>query len=125
MLKQKFLSPERLKEVQDQLRGMLPADKLLIISPKETVKSSGIIIPNASDSSVMPKKGQILQMGDFSELYDNLKKFISHGQIVTYGLYAGKVLELDYLGIDDYVITTLSANEIVYIENLTKDDYEN
>lgn len=124
--KLKFLNKEVLADVRKNLRGVPPADKVVIISPKEYKSSSGLIVEQKMDA--LPRKGQIIQLPNHvSELYEAFKNDLNTGNIVTYGMYAGKELIMDYLGIPDqknYIISVLSLNEIMYIEQLTKDDYE-
>lgn len=124
--KLKFLNEEELKKVRENIRGILPADKVLIISPKEYKSSSGFIIKQ--DADALPRKGQIIQLpNQITEIFEGFKDVLKVGQITTYGMYAGKELIMDYLNIpdqQDYTISVLSLNEIMYIEQLNNDDYE-
>lgn len=124
--KLKFLNKEELQKVRENLRGILPADKVLIISPKAYKSGSGIIIKQ--DTDALPRKGQIIQLpNQITEIFEGFKDILEVGQITTYGMYAGKELVMDYLNIPDqkeYTISVLSLNEIMYIEQLNNDDYE-
>lgn len=124
--KLKFLNKEELQKVRENLRGILPADKVLIISPKAYRSGSGIIIKQ--DTDALPRKGQIIQLpNQITEIFEGFKDILEVGQITTYGMYAGKELVMDYLNIPDqkeYTISVLSLNEIMYIEQLNNDDYE-
>lgn len=124
--KLKFLNKEELQKVRENLRGILPADKVLIISPKAYKSGSGIIIKQ--DTDALPRKGQIIQLpNQITEIFEGFKDILEVGQITTYGMYAGKELVMDYLNIPDqkdYTVSVLSLNEIMYIEQLNNDDYE-
>ena len=124
--KLKFLKKEQLNEVRSNIRGTLPADKVLILSPKEYKSTSGIIVKQ--DTDALPRKGQILQLPtQINEIYEGFKDILNVGDIVTYGMYAGKELIMDYLQVPnskDYTVSVLSLNEIMYLEQLTNEDYE-
>lgn len=124
--KLKVLSREKLDAIRKNLRGIPPSDRILILSPKEIKSNNGLIIKQSDDA--VPRRGQILQLSEVSELYDSFKDLLEVGNVVTYGMYAGKELHLPYLEIpdqDNFTISVLSLNEVLYIEKLTEDDYEN
>jgi len=113
-----FPTELEIQEIKKNLKGYPTENRVLILSIKGEVKSTnGIILPTVAKEGV-PKKGMIIQFGPLGEGYDNYGS-IKTGDIVTYGLYAGKEVEMGYLGIDEnkYQLTILSLNEILYVEN--------
>ena len=111
--KLKFLNKEELQKVRENLRGILPADKVLIISPKAYKSGSGIIIKQ--DTDALPRKGQIIQLpNQITEIFEGFKDILEVGQITTYGMYAGKELVMDYLNglhLKEYLETNPSQEE--------------
>lgn len=126
MLAKALITKETAQEVNNQLsvRGVPSENRVIILNPTELNKTlSGIIIPGSVDEGV-PKKGVLVQIGPISE--DNTpdkNNLLKIGNILTYGLYAGKELELleplDIKGLDskNYELRILSVNEILYAEN--------
>lgn len=109
-------------------RGLPTENRIVILTPKdlEGKTSSGIIIPVEATGDA-PRKGVIVQKGFISE--DN--KEVDHdllkvGNLATYGLYAGKELELlDELDLaqfksDKHELRVISVNEIIYVEHSYK-----
>lgn len=103
---------------QAKFRGKPTENRLLVVTPIEATTKSGIFIPGSSDRDIIPKRGRIIQIGPISQEYRNYED-ITVGDYAMYGLYAGKEVELPYLGIDSkkFVITILSITEVLYIEN--------
>lgn len=106
-------------EINQKLKGNgIPVnDRILILSPEigsETQTASGIFVPSTADKDTVPRKGVVVQLpANFSERESEFPG-LTVGSIVTYGLYAGK--ELDVVDIQDQVTTILSLNEVIYIE---------
>lgn len=98
-------------------------NRVLILSPNsETTTSSGIIIPESVKEG-KPRKGVIVSKGLMDD--DSISKDItSVGNLVTYGLYAGKDIEFDLNLFPEtlqkilsrHTFTVLSINEIIYAE---------
>ena len=126
-IKQNFVSMEKVILFQKglaNLGGLLPENKLLILTPKEQeYKVNGIIIPGKTED--LPRKGVIIQSGEITEEYRTYKDIIKPGRVITYGLYAGKEVEfptdafpLELLPIlKEQKFTVLSLTEIAYSEN--------
>lgn len=101
--------------------GIPAEDRVIIITPEKwDVTDSGIYIPDG-DKDDIPRRGVIVQVGPFTgetnEFHQNLKV----GNIVTYGLYAGKEIQpLQMEKVEGQIFNVLSINEIVYIEENIK-----
>lgn len=121
-----YISVDQANKINKVLsnQGVPSENKVLILSPTGETKSGSIIIPGTADNS-KPKKGVVVQISHITDDENFMKKVLHIGSIVTYGLYAGKELELspdifpDDLRhiLDDNNLTILSLNEIAYIEN--------
>lgn len=126
-IKQNFVSSEKVKLFQEglaNLGGLLPENKLLILTPKEQeYKVNGIIIPGKTEDP--PRKGVIIQSGEITEEYRTYKDLIEPGRVITYGLYAGKEIEFPKEAFpielrpefEQQKFTVLSLTEIAYSEN--------
>lgn len=126
-IKQNFVSSEKVKLFQEglaNLGGLLPENKLLILTPKEQeYKVNGIIIPGKTED--LPRKGVIIQSGEITEEYRTYKDIIKPGRVITYGLYAGKEIEFPKETFpielrpefEQQKFTVLSLTEIAYSEN--------
>ena len=126
-IKQNFVSSEKVKLFQEglaNLGGLLPENKLLILTPKEQeYKVNGIIIPGKIEDP--PRKGVIIQSGEITEEYRTYKDLIEPGRVITYGLYAGKEIEFPKEAFpielrpefEQQKFTVLSLTEIAYSEN--------
>lgn len=114
-----LLSVEEAKWLNEKLKGVgTPiGGRVLIVSPKvtsETKTQSGLYIPQDHDKDTVPRKGVVIQVGYITKEQEVDYPGLQVGAVVTYGLYAGK--ELDVLDLPDQVTTILSLNEILYIE---------
>lgn len=126
-IKQNFVSSEKVKLFQEglaNLGGLLPENKLLILTPKEQeYKVNGIIIPGKIEDP--PRKGVVIQSGEITEEYRTYKDLIKPGRVITYGLYAGKEVEFAKEAFpielrpefEQQKFTVLSLTEIAYSEN--------
>lgn len=126
-IKQNFVSSEKVKLFQEglaNLGGLLPENKLLILTPKEQeYKVNGIIIPGKIEDP--PRKGVIIQSGEITEEYRTYTDLIEPGRVITYGLYAGKEIEFPKEAFpielrpefEQQKFTVLSLTEIAYSEN--------
>ena len=97
--------------------GTPTGGRVLIVSPKvtsETKTQSGLYIPQDHDKDTVPRKGVVIQVGYITKEQEVDYPGLQVGAVVTYGLYAGK--ELDVIDLPDQVTTILSLNEILYIE---------
>lgn len=127
-IKQNFISLEKVKLFQQglaSLGGLIPENKLLILTPKESEHKVGnILIPGMSEKDI-PRKGVIIQSGEITEEYRTFRQLIQPGRIITYGLYAGKEIEFPkesfpievYPDFEQQKFTVLSLTEIAYSEN--------
>lgn len=100
-------------------RGAPTENRVLVVTPIETTTKGGIFIPGTEDKDTLPRKGRIIQMGPISEEYiKTYGKQLEVGDYAYYGLYAGKEVEMEYLGINSkkFAITILTLTEVLYIE---------
>lgn len=114
-----LLSVEEAKCLNEKLKGVgtPTGGRVLIVSPKvtsETKTQSGLYIPQDHDKDTVPRKGVVIQVGYITKEQEVDYPGLQVGAVVTYGLYAGK--ELDVIDLPDQVTTILSLNEILYIE---------
>lgn len=126
-IKLKQVSPILAKRVEAAIRnhGIPTENRVLILSPKdsETITGSGIYIPGEVKEGV-PRMGVIIQSGYITEDNKSYVDLVKTGNLVTYGLYAGKEKEFDNdLFSEDlrevlskYTFTILSLTEILYVE---------
>lgn len=130
-ISQNYLTMAQVKVIQktlQQLGGVVPEGKLLIVSPKaEDTKVGSIIIPGTNKED-MPRKGVVVQQGEFPEDLRSFKDITSPGRIITYGLYAGKVIDFNHENfplevrpvVESSIFTILSTTEVAYTESNPK-----
>lgn len=114
-----LISVDEAKWLNEKLQGFgtPTGGRVLIVSPKVTVETktqSGLYIPQDHDKDTVPRKGVVIQIGYITPEQKVDYPGLQVGSVVTYGLYAGK--ELDIIDLHDQIITILSLNEILYIE---------
>lgn len=114
-----LLSVEKAKWLNEKLKGVgtPTGSRVLIVSPvvtADTKTKGGLYIPQDHDKDTVPRKGVVIQVGPITNEQWEDYPGLQVGAVVTYGLYAGK--ELDILDLPDQVTTILSLNEILYIE---------
>ena len=104
-------------------RAMLgrPTENRVVLASYKGAKTtdSGLYIPDTAKEGI-PRKGVVVALGEITEAYQTYSN-LKVGDIVTYGLYAGKELEpimrggeLDYN--ETLLFTVLSLNEVIFIE---------
>lgn len=103
--------------------GTPTENRVLILSPKDQDgKVGNIIIPGQVKEGI-PREGVVIFPGPITEDYTSYKGMIQTGVIVTYGLYAGKEVDLwehvnnsdIELSEDKWEFTVLALNEIIYV----------
>ena len=103
--------------------GTPTENRVLILSPKDQDSKVGnIIIPGQTKEGI-PREGVVIFPGPITEDYITYKGMVQTGVIVTYGLYAGKEVDLweplnltdIELSEDKWEFTVLSLNEIIYV----------
>lgn len=106
-----------------KMEGTPTENRVLILSPKDQDTVSGsIIIPGQTKEGV-PREGVVIIHGPITDDYTNYIGMVKTGVIVTYGLYAGKELDLwdDFNGTElasmegKWEFTVLALNEIIYV----------
>lgn len=114
-----LISPTKAKEIADNMIGY-PTENRIVIAVSATpdgVKVGSLYLPNQNKEEI-PRKGVAIKIGTITEDYRTYKD-IEIGNILTYGMYAGKEIdpkfkkELDTTDLKFYV---LSLSEIIYIE---------
>lgn len=117
-------------QVADRLASVLMKEgtptenRVLILSPKDQDSKVGnIIIPGQTKEGI-PREGVVIFAGPITEEYNTYKPLLKDpGMIITYGLYAGKEVDLwddvkeagIELSEDKWEFTVLAFNEIIYI----------
>lgn len=103
--------------------GTPTENRVLILSPKDQENKVGnLIIPGQVKEGV-PREGVVIFPGPITEDYITYKGMIQTGVVVTYGLYAGKEVDLwdkvskcdIELSEDKWEFTVLALNEIIYV----------
>lgn len=116
-----LISKEVAVRVNQSIIGFPTENRVVIVSPSETerVTDSGLFIPGTVKEGV-PRKGVIVKMGEITEEYKSLQHQLHIGDVITYGLYAGKELEPNFKNevkeVENQTFTVLSTTEIIYIE---------
>lgn len=127
-VKQNFVPLEKVKLFQQgliNLGGLIPENKILILTSKESYYKVGSIIVTSTNRDDIPHKGVVLQSGEITEEYRSFRELVQPGRVVTYGMYAGK--EIDFPkesfpievqpDFEQQKFTVLSLTEIAYSEN--------
>lgn len=115
-----FINKETAQLLNRAINGKPTENRFVIAVSTTEKKSNGLIIPNLAKEEI-PKKGVVIQKGPFTEDFQNYNLDIEIGDILSYGLYAGKQIypKFDYLEDDitsDLEFYVISAQEIIYIE---------
>lgn len=114
-----LISVEEARYLNSKLEGYgtPTGGRVLIVSPMvtaDTKTKEGLYIPQEHDKETVPRKGVVIQMSYMTPEQEIDYPGLQVGAVVTYGLYAGK--ELDVVDLPNQVTTILSLNEILYIE---------
>lgn len=114
-----LISVEEARYLNSKLEGYgtPTGGRVLIVSPivtADTKTKGGLYIPQEHDKETVPHKGVVIQMSYMTPEQEIDYPGLQVGAVVTYGLYAGK--ELDVVDLPNQVTTILSLNEILYIE---------
>lgn len=97
MLKQNYISVSEAHLIKECLRFRVqPSEnRVLLFTPSDdSITNSGIIIPGNIQEG-KPRKGVAILTGELDECHLSFKSMLRAGNIVTYGLYAGKEVEFD------------------------------
>lgn len=115
-----LINAEKAKSICNNLTGYPTENRVLIAVPANPeVTKGGIILPGQNKED-LPRKGVLVQRGEITEenlTYSGLKV----GDVVTYGMYAGKEIDPPFRGdfeeyLTDLKFYVLSLTEIIYIE---------
>lgn len=117
-----LIDKETAKLLYNAVKGRPTENRFVIAVSIGEKKSNGLIIPSSAKEDI-PKKGVVIQKGPFTEDFENYNMDISIGDVLSYGLYAGKQIypKFDLTDDDQQLIHGLefyviSAQEIIYIE---------
>ena len=116
MIELNLLSKKDANHIASKVKefGYPPENRILIAVPGSGNKTSGgILIPDNAKEDI-PKKGVIVAFGNITEDYKSYQD-LAIGDIVNYGLYAGKEIELPFV-FNDCKFYVLSINEILFVE---------
>lgn len=112
-----LISKQKALELSTSIKGEPTENRLLIAIPNgETRSKGGLLVPTTVKEGV-PRKGVVVKLGPIDETYSIYGKQISVGTVVTYGLYAGKTIQIDLPEhIEGQEFTVLSLNEVLFVE---------
>lgn len=126
MIKLNYISVKVAEEIKTALSGkILPSEnRILVLSPGEDDTTVGGIIIPGNVKEGKPRKGVVILSGRLDENHSNYEELTKTGLIITYGLYAGKEVELDPDLFTEEVnkeiksgkFTVLDTNEIIMAE---------
>ena len=106
--------------------GTPTENRVLILSPKDQDTRVGSIIVPGSTKEGVPREGVVIITGPITEDYITYKPLLKNpGKVLTYGLYAGKEVDLwedvkeagIELSEDKWEFTVLALNEIIYVHD--------
>lgn len=111
------------KKIAKAISGQPTENRVVIVSPKEADRKTagGLYVPDTVKEGV-PRKGVVVGFGPITNEYITYQHLIEIGDIITYGLYAGKELEPSFTdeeiakAFKDHTFTILSLNEVIYVE---------
>lgn len=126
-----YVKPIQAKIINEILRnhGRLTENRVMILCPPVDARTAGGIILPGTAKDELPKKGILVQMGNFDKDNRDYEINLSIGQKITFGMYAGKEITFEediFSDVEDSIslipegskFTILSCNEIIYIENI-------
>ena len=125
MIKLSYISVSEAEAISNMVgpKIILPENRVLIFSPDQDEVVGSIIIPSDVKEG-KPRKGVVIFSGVLDEYHRSYKPITQTGIIVTYGLYAGKEVDLsDMLSIELPIkgkFTVLDTNELIMAEVNTK-----
>ena len=125
MIKLSYISVSEAEAIRNMVgpKIILPENRVLIFSPDQDEVVGSIIIPSDVKEG-KPRKGVVISSGVLDEYHRSYKPITQTGIIVTYGLYAGKEVDLSDMLSRELPIkgkfTILDTNELIMAEINTK-----
>ena len=125
MIKLSYISVSEAEAIRNMVgpKIILPENRVLIFSPDQDEVVGSIIIPGDVKEG-KPRKGVVISSGELDEYHRSYRPITQTGVIVTYGLYAGKEVDLsDMLSMELPIkgkFTVLDTNELIMAEVNTK-----
>ena len=116
-----LINQETAQLLNSAINGKPTENRLVLAVSTTEKKSNGLIIPSVAKEEI-PKKGVVIQTGPFTEDFENYANDIKIGDILSYGVYAGKQIYPKFIGLDEKTVTQglefyiISVQEIIYIE---------
>lgn len=108
--------------------GTPTENRVLILSPKNQDTTIGNLIVPGTTKDGVPREGVVIFSGPITEEYNTYKDLVKTGMVITYGLYAGKEVDLwdvvpESLELpeDKWEFTVLALNEIIYVRKNPKE----
>ena len=124
-VQQQFITVEQAKNLRAIISsiGQPTENRVLLLTPNSEAKVGSIIVPTTGGDAI-PRKGVVIMTGFITEENNSYRGLIQTGSIITYGLYAGKEIELNPdrfpnglpEALKDGKLTVLSLNEIIFSE---------
>lgn len=115
-----LIDANKAKSICNNLTGYPTENRVLIaVLANPEITKGGIILPGQNKED-LPRKGVIVQVGEVTE--DNITyRGLKVGDVVTYGMYAGKEIDPPFKDdfeedLTDLKFYVLSLTEIIYIE---------
>ena len=116
MIELNLLSRQEAMDMAQEISklGYPSENRILMAVPTSGTKTTGgIFIPDNVKDDV-PKKGVLVAFGPITDDYKHYT-CLRIGDIINYGLYAGKEIELP-IDREDIKFSILSLNEILFVE---------
>lgn len=114
-----MISRSKAKEIEVNMMGEPTENRVVILSPTDIEKrtDSGLYIPGTAKEGI-PMKGVIVKMGPITDEYITYRHQLEIGKKVTYGMYAGKEIEPNFINPVEAEgkYTILALNEILFVE---------
>lgn len=108
-------------EINKSIAGVPSDNRVLILYPNNSEKktNSGIILSQNTEEGV-PRKGVVIKTGYLSEEFQHYKDLLGVGNIITFGLYAGKeidpIMTKDIKTPEGNEFSVLSLSEVIFVE---------
>lgn len=115
-----LIDSQKAKEILENLVGTPTENRVMVVFNTGDKKTeSGLFIPGTVKEDI-PRKGVVVAIGPVTEENQTYREIIHIGNIITYGLYAGKEVtpsfKNNYTPDTDWKFSVLSLNEIIYVE---------
>lgn len=116
-----LITKSEAEEISKAVLGVPSDNRVLIFYPANSEKrtNSGIILSQSTEEGV-PRKGVVIKTGYLSDEFKHYKNLLEVGNIITFGIYAGKevcpTMSKDMVIPKDSEFSVLSVSEIIFVE---------